>query len=367
MKKSNDFFYVIFRRSFFAVFLLFAANLHAMNLTNDGFHKGVNLPVIGAPADSVSERDVRLIKSAGFDFVRQPFDIGGDFFKKDDGDIDASVITRLKARIMIMNAGGLRVILDFHPIRVNKRVLREDSEGKRLMRMWMILSRELAGFGDGLAFEVLNEPGALYGGNWWVLQGDIIGAIKSIKEDRVVVASAEGASTIGALVRKKPYEYKGVIYNAHFYDPMMFTHQGADGGGGKYKKYSGTRWPVSYKEGKITGKDIMEDWSGEIVPESKYVWDASKIETKMRSLSDWAEKHSVRVMINEFGVYAKGGVDKLDRISYLKDVVAAFENFHITWAIWQYNAGFGILKDVKTRFPEFDEGILSALGMQKKQ
>jgi hypothetical protein len=91
-------------------------------------------------------------------------------------------------------------------------------------------------------------------------------------------------------------------------------------------------------------------------------WDATRIESEMKQAADWARRHGVPLVCNEFGVYREYA-DPQDRAVWLHDVRTALEHNGIGWTMWDYSGSFGVVtkKDGKT---VADDGALRALGLK---
>jgi endoglucanase len=91
---------------------------------------------------------------------------------------------------------------------------------------------------DKLFFEVYNEPHASAAGitspnySWWQpVQERLIAAIREATSAHYIIAGGEGWNIIDGLLQLHPYNDSNVIYNFHFYDPFLFSHQGASWSG----------------------------------------------------------------------------------------------------------------------------------------
>ena len=246
----------------------------------------------------------------------------------------------MRRTVAALRRNRLTVIVDFHPTGSYKRNLFSSPKSKQnYLLMWERMAREFSALDAGVYFELLNEPGPYR--EWWGLQGEAIGAIRKADPNRPVVAGAEGENTIKNLIRHTPYRAKGVTYTFHYYDPMPFTHQGADFGSRRYWKVRGVPYPVP-----IAYSGTGRSWTRD---------DAA---TAFGNVAQWARQHSANIFCGEFGVYAGGGVDAVSRANYLRDVRIELERASISWAIWELDGGFGI-----RRGGEIDHGMIAALGL----
>jgi hypothetical protein len=175
---------------------------------------------------------------------------------------------------------------------------------------------------------------------------------------------ASGASSDDDdLIFGEPLRDPNVIYNFHFYEPHIFTHQGATWSAYSWYWLRGLRYPSTPESAEQVAARVPDE--ADRLPVIRYGydhWDAVRIAAEMKEVAEWARHRGVPVVCNEFGVYREYA-DPQDRAAWLHDVRAALEQNGIGWAMWDYAGSFGLVvkKDGKT-VP--DEGVLRALGMK---
>ena len=322
---------------------------------------GVNLPKLGGKMQ-VTDADFELIATSGFRLVRQP--VPPAMLAGSDGTLSADGMRQLKDRIAQARRHQLSVIVDLHPGRdFRRRLFRSGAPRDWFVQLWTRIAGALADTDDAVMFELLNEPGRDSVGSWWDLQGRTIAAIRKTDSHHVIIASAERYDTATDLLKQAPYDAARIVYNFHFYQPMVFTHQGADWGSVKrYDKVRSIAWPLD-RAG--TSKAIAAGVTGarrKLSMAADMAWSADRIDRQFADVAEWAKRHGATVMCNEFGVYRRGGVRAADRARYLHDVTSALDAHGIPWTIWQYSGGFGIA-DKHGAGRVMDAGILGALGL----
>jgi hypothetical protein len=260
------------------------------------------------------------------------------------------------------------VIVDLHPAGdFRRRLFRSGAPRDGFVQLWTRIAGALADTDDAVMFELLNEPGRDSVGSWWDLQGRTIAAIRKTGNRHVIIASAERYDTAADLLKQTPYDAPRIVYNFHFYQPMVFTHQGADWGSVKrYGKVRSITWPLD-RTG--TSKAIAAGVSGarrKLSMAADMAWSSDRIDRQFADVAAWAKRHGATVMCNEFGVYRRGGVREADRVRYLRDVASALDAHGIPWTIWQYSGGFGVADKHGDR-RVMDADILGALGLGQAQ
>ena len=147
-----------------------------------------------------------------------------------------------------------------------------------------------------------------------------------------------------------------VIYVFHFYEPHIFTHQGATWGAYYWHWLKGLHYPSNAGECGA-GRDAVPEARDrmQVIRYGQDHWDASRIEAEINQAADWAKQRGVPLICNEFGVF-RDFSEPQDRIAWIKDVRTSLERHNIGWAMWDYSGNFGVVtqKDGKATLDEVD-------------
>jgi endoglucanase len=278
--------------------------------------KGVNLSKITMGDLRFSLSDLENIKRAGFSLIRMPFTPQRDRF----GNMSAPIAKIAEAAAYAREV-GLQVILDAH---FDGNSSSETISKFDLMSLWTKISLELDDYSD-VIFELMNEP-PKYREGWWDIQEDIIHLIRSICPARVIIASSAPFANLYGLTAQAPYNSRDIIYNFHYYSPMIFTHQGASWASPALRDAHDIRYPTIVLSG-----------------ENAELWDKSRIRTDLEPLHEWALRYEVKVICGEFGVYDHAA--STDRLLWLSDVRLELEANGFAWCVWELKGGFGIAGD----------------------
>jgi hypothetical protein len=90
-------------------------------------------------------------------------------------------------------------------------------------------------------------------------------------------------------------------------------------------------------------------------------WNAKKIEGRMKAAREWADKHGVAIICDEWGTYKQFCPPKY-RNAWLRDVRTACEKFDIGWCMWTFDGSFGVV-DREDGELTVDVGVAKALGL----
>lgn len=313
----------------------------------------------------INDNDFSAIASAGFSHVRIGIEPAILFSDSGQAHLDERVIEDLVAGLRRAAAKKLAIVLDIHPGNsAAKSQLREPEKAARFVDNWRLLAARLAEFSpDTLFLEIQNEPEALDGLAWWTLQGAALDAIRSADRRRIVVASAGGWSSIEGLVEREPYNDDKVVYNVHYYAPLLFTHQSTDWAWDVAERVSGLGWPVAAEDAAaVTGQAAKRDDDKQILRNeiSQGHFTRAAMMRDFDRLSAWSSKHRVPVYVGEFGVYAKSAPLEA-RERWIGACRQAFEERGWGWALWDYSASFGLLRVANKTF---DPNMLKILGVR---
>jgi aryl-phospho-beta-D-glucosidase BglC (GH1 family) len=314
-----------------------------------------------------TEADIKLIRSMGFDHVRLGVDPGPLFDANAPGELNAEWLGYLNASIRMILANDLAVIVDIHPAGpFNRRLDKEDSHVRDFALFWKALAKNLSGYDpDRVFLEVVNEPEVTDAYRWMGVQQALVDAIRAGAPQHTIIVTGPRWSGLPDLLEMYPVADDNVIYNFHYYEPMMFTHQGATWAGDTQRDIHRAPYPsnpdniLPFLEGATSPAQRLQ-----LVRFAYDHWNAERVEADFAQVAAWQKKYGVRVTVNEFGVYEKYA-DPSARVRYLHDVRSAAEKFGFGWAMWDYAGGFGVVtRDVgKPAVPQ--RAVLKALGLEK--
>ncbi len=334
--------------------------------------RGINLSLWFTPGPKATEhyrsfiasRDIALIKRLNFTHVRLPFDPQLLFNEKNPTNLDAGMLQLLDESLTRLLDSGLAVIIDPHPSRAFKERLAKDPSLLRAFNVfWKYLARHLRKRDPEAVFlEVLNEPRFDSSGRWQEIQKKIIRTIREEAPEHTLIVSGNGGESIDELLRLSPLSDPNVIYNFHFYEPAVFTHQGADWGPKYWKVLKNIPYPPSRR--KIT--PVLTETTPWFARQrvKQYLgrhWDRHRIKERIRKAAAWAKNNNLSLICDEFGVY-RPFAPVPDRNRWIKDVRTALEEYGIGWTFWDYCSGFGLVTGTRGR-RKVDAGIGQSLGL----
>ncbi len=319
--------------------------------------------------------DIELVHQMGFDHVRLSIDArplgclnyagrGCDFSRTLDATVDAIL------------RQGLAVIIDLHPQSEFKHKLATDNESVQAFgSLWRNVAAHFARLDpDQVFFEVLNEPEVSDPYRWAGIQQQMVSAIRGAAPRNTIIVAGGQWSDLDDLMMVQPLADRNLIYNFHFYEPHIFTHQGASWSLDYWRNLRAVPYPstpeivaaVATAQPTESGRMHIERYGVER-------WNRDRIAGEIAIAGNWAKRHHVPLTCNEFGAY-RNYSEPTARVAWIRDVREALEANGIGWTMWDYRGGFGVV----TRTPpvpadgshaaipggtEINRDVLGALGL----
>ena len=320
---------------------------------------------------------LQLIKANGFTYVRIP--IGATIL------YDASNPSQLKTNnLLLVDAAinncinaGLAVTINLHPGQndTDSLLANNAAYADKIAAYWKAMAAYFKKYtADKFFFEVYNEPHAAAAGltaqsfSWWQpVQEKMIAAIRHETTTHKIIVGGEGWNSIDGLKQLQVYTYSNLIYNFHFYDPFLFTHQGASWAGWPpaiaannvpYPSNPTVVAPLIAGTSNIELKNALQ-WYGD----QRYNIDS--LDKWIKRAYDWGNSNNVKIIVNEFGSYSPYA-PRQSRLNWIQDVHTVFEKYKIGWAMWECDEGFGFISypSGNRNNPVVDNQVLQSLGLK---
>jgi len=176
-------------------------------------------------------QDIALIKGMGFDHVRITVNPKPMWRQNAADQIPAEYLGYLDAAVKLCLDAGLAVVIDIHPDGDFKEKLSSDATVEQFGDFWRALARHYSGWdAERVFFETLNEPEIRDRYRWSGIQAHLVAAIRDGAAKQTIIVEGARWSDDDDLLFMEPVRDANVIYNFHFYEPHLFTHQGATWG-----------------------------------------------------------------------------------------------------------------------------------------
>jgi aryl-phospho-beta-D-glucosidase BglC (GH1 family) len=259
----------------------------------------------------------------------------------------------------------LAVIIDLHPSGTyKKQLVASDSKVEQFIVLWGSIANHYAKLDpERVFFEVMNEPEMADVFRWGGIEQRAVAEIRRVAPQHTILVSGANYSDIADLVRLPQFADPNLIYVFHYYEPHVFTHQGASWGEPFWTTLRQVPFPARDPAlADSIGKQSDEYSRFKLMQFGLDHWDEQHVAGEIQFAAKWAKARNVPLICDEFGVY-KYFVKPEDRQHWLSTVRIALEQNRIGWTMWDYQGGFGVVsKDTGSTVE--DEGVLKALGLQ---
>ncbi len=315
------------------------------------FKRGINIShwlsqnIQGRPygANWFAEEDVRWLAEQGFDHLRIPID--AKHWMHDDGSLMVEAVEPFDKACGWAQTHGMGVILDMHTV-PGANFSSKDRQSslytdtilrKKVADFWAAIAARYSEAGPWLRFELLNEPVADKHEQLNPVMHQFLAAVRLTNPTRVVYLTTNKWSHFNNVRYLDLPQDPNVALTVHFYDPFPFTHQRTD-----WTNYDKTMPQVDFP-------GIMPDLSAFVPAGHSHLRFSGQpispelsIDPAFQKLSDWHKKNApaLEVHIGEFGAFHTAKPESVR--DYNAAVVAAAERHGFSWAVWDYNGGFGI-------------------------
>jgi len=312
-----------------------------------------------------TDEDIALIKSMGFDHVRLSVNPQPMFTMNQPQKLPPEYLGYLDAAVKSILDHGLVVVIDMHPESdFKQRLTKDDTFVEQFADYWRAVAQHYSTWdADRVFFEILNEPEFSDRYRWLGVQAKIAASIREGTPRHTIIAAGARWSDDDELLFQEPLRDPNVIYNFHFYEPHIFTHQGATWGAYYWHWLKGLHYPSTPASAEQVAALVPNEVDRlSVIRYGRDHWDADRIAAEMKQAAEWANRRRVPLVCNEFGVF-RNFADPQDRAAWIRDVRTALERNGIGWTMWDYSGSFGVVtkKDGKA---VADEGVLKALGLK---
>ena len=295
-----------------------------------GYKKGVNLGGWLSQCDHTKERydtfikkeDIEKISSWGADHVRLPVDY--ELLETEGGIPEDSGFAYIDKAAEWCREFGLNMIIDLHKTAGYSFDKGENESGffeskelqERFCRLWERIAERYGKCSERISFELLNEvTDKSFCEAWNRIVKMCIERIRKIAPDTVILVGGYWNNSPEAVKDLDPPYDDKVVYNCHCYDPLNFTHQGAQ-------------------------------WVDDMAPDFRIRYSECDLSPeyfvgRFKEALETAEKNGTVLYCGEYGVIENAANE--DVLEWYKAINTAFEQLGISRAVWSYKEmNFGL-------------------------
>jgi endoglucanase len=348
---------------------LFLICNQVLSFAQNSFSKGVNITgwfqTTGTKQiqfSRYSKKDFENIKSLGCDVIRLPIDMTAMTYGVPDYLIDPHLYFCLDSAVTWAEELQMHLILDNHTMDNGPTPA---TIGPMLQKIWMQIANHYKDRSRYIYYELRNEPHDISTVAWANIEKDLINSIRTIDTVHTIVVGASGWNTYSEMSKLPVFADTNLIYTFHFYDPFLFTHQGATWPTPSMGSLAGVPFPYDAAGMPACPADLKGTWiEGSLNISYKTDGTIAKVKQLIDQAVAFKTARKVQVYCGEFGVYDLNS-DPADRAYWYELVRTYLEEKGISWTIWDYHGGFGVYEKGSNGLFNSDLNIpvINALGL----
>jgi len=331
------------------------------------FSKGVNFSgwfesfsAGGIPFTKYTEQDFADVKSLGADVIRLPVKMHSMTSGAPDYTLDPLLFRFLDIAVGWAEKYGLYIIIDNHSFDPVRGL--EDSIDRILLPVWTQVARRYRNRSDYVIYEILNEPHGISDARWGEVQGMAVDTIRRIDQKHAIIVGGTDYNSIGKLSALPRYSDPNLIYTFHFYDPHIFTHQGAGWGEPSLASLSGVPFPYDSRRIPRVPADLRGTWIEGALSGYERIGSAQALNAALDRVVSFSRERGVPVFCGEFGVYMIQSPPR-DRVTWYEFTADALDRRNISRTSWDYYGGFGVFNSEMGSFAhDLNTDVVRAMG-----
>lgn len=333
------------------------------------FTKGVNLTnwfqvneVEQIHINKYTKKDFEQLKSLGCDVIRLPIHLHSHTSGQPNFEVNPLLFEFLDEIVSWAEDLNIHLILDNHTF---------DPSGFTpltidlpLIKIWPQIAQHFNGRYKNIYFEILNEPNGITDAAWNQIQGKVITAIRQVNKEHTIIVGPANWNNYQNLKSMPVYEDKNLIYTFHFYEPFLFTHQGATWTTPSMSSLKDVPFP--YQKSKMPGFpfQLKGTWVESAFNDYGRIGHIDYVKEQLTIAVKFAKERNVPIFCGEFGVFATASPE-IDRTFWYEYIRKELESQKISWTIWDYHGGFGLFENGTNGLFDYDLNIplVKALGL----
>lgn len=333
------------------------------------FNKGVNLTnwfQSSSPREiqftKFTRKDLERIKSLGCDVIRLPINLHAMTAGEPDHILDPLFFTFLDQVVTWAEELEIHLILDNHTF--DPAIPTSPDVETILVKVWTQMADHYKNRSGYILYEVLNEPHGISDIAWIDIQQTVIDAIRTKDSDHFIIVGAANWNSYQNLDELPVYSDPKLIYTFHFYDPFIFTHQGASWIDPSMVALQGVPFPYDAADMPATPPSLTGTWVEDAIDNYSMEGTVSKVKSLIDIAVNFRNTRNVPVFCGELGVIMTN-CDNADRVFWYETVRKHLEENDIAWTTWDYTGIIGLFEKGSNELFDHDLNVslLEALGM----
>jgi endoglucanase len=309
-----------------------------------------------------TKKDFQNIKSLGCDVIRLPINLFYMTNGSPDYTIDPLFFDFLDQAVNWAEELNLYLILDNHS--TDDIASKNPNLETALTNVWRQMATHYKDRSTYVFYEIMNEPNGITTQTWGGIQQKAITAIRTVDTKHTLVVGASSWNTYNELNLLPVYSDPNLIYTFHFYDPFIFTHQGATWPVPSLGSLANVPFPYNASTMPTVPADLASTWVAGSITNYHNDGTAAGIKSLIDVAVAFKTSRNVNIYCGEFGVYNLNS-SNTDRSYWYGQVRSYLESKGIAWTTWDYQGGFGLFYKGSNQQFNYDLNIplLTSLGL----
>ncbi len=308
--------------------------------------------------------------SQGFNAIRLPIDLDRWVNGRDSVvagtkqfSVNPELFAILDSFVNWTNEYKMSLTIDYHQYDKSLNVKTAMDPGYKTMtaNLWKSVASYYAkNKRDNIFYELTNEPGIMddiANSVWRDMAKEMLDSIRTVDTFHSVIYGDSRWYDIDKMIYSDRFapEDGNIVYAFHFYEPFIFTHQGASWTGMERTKnipfpYDSKKWSTSMSDFGVT--ESTEEWIKDGFKEYYKTGNANALYNAVAEAKIWSIQNGVPVVCNEFGAHEPG--DLQSRANFFNTMGSIFKELNIGYAVW-----FGLFDEKENLIP----GVGSSMGL----
>ncbi|MCL2721835.1 MAG: glycoside hydrolase family 5 protein [Treponema sp.] len=318
------------------------------------------------------ESDFIFFKNIGVDVIRLPVNFHAMTSGAPNFIVDPLLFRLLDQVVDWAEKHQIYIVLDNHyyarvPAPLNNIQPSPLTVARELPIIWRQIADHFKNRSEYVLYEIFNEPNNITARQWGQLQGQVIDAIRSVDTKHTIVVSAvshmDGVAfdSFEALFSLPNYSDRNLIYTFHFYDPFIFTCQGAP----PLNLLTGVPFPYDRNRMPPLPDTLRNTWVDHEMRAYENNSNLTSLTRKLNRVVEFSRRRNVPVFCGEFGVLYT--VKSEDKNRWLQTITNLLNERNIPWTIWEYSGhtstSFGMFNTPNgNHFSELNVELARAIG-----
>ncbi len=228
------------------------------------------------------------------------------------------------------------IIIDYQHGQLSDAAFTENA--KRLIAIWKkVATRYKDTDPDKVFFELFNEPHDISLENWLAVVHQLISTIRAIAPEHSIIVGGVDYNGIVGLEELPALIDQNIIYTFHFYEPFLFTHQGAEWVG---NPATTTGIPFPYNAANMPP---MASAAANTFGEDHYYWynyegQKDYLRRYLETVKKWSLQHDLPVFCGEWGSHFLA--DQTSRCEHAETVLKYLQELNIPYCYWEWDRNF---------------------------